>query len=216
MLLLILRRMQANDPEYAWVTRHTWQSWRERYKKNSQRLDTLIQAIVEQKKPTLGEKGQYGYVRKPEERPKRNRKRKDDVPGAGPANDDDFLQPGPSHQLAMALQISLAAQDGHPHPGMPVPPVPPVELYQQGPSHLHNLPPHVKIQAPADSPVGLRVSQDNVAAVRKSPAEEEMEDDEVEWQIRVGHDPPPAWGKRKAAEDPFENEKRPRIKCVWC
>ncbi|KAH7883736.1 hypothetical protein F5I97DRAFT_1938415 [Phlebopus sp. FC_14] len=64
----------AVDPEYAWVTRHTWQSWRERYKKNSVRLDNIIAAIVDQKKPAHGEKGQYGYVRKTEEKPKRIRK----------------------------------------------------------------------------------------------------------------------------------------------
>jgi hypothetical protein len=203
----------ATDPEYAWVTRHTWQSWRERYKKNSQRLDTLIQAIVEQKKPTLGEKGQYGYVRKPEEKPKRSRRRKDDGSNAGPTNDDDFLQAGPSHQLAMAMHISLATQDGHPHAGMPVSPPVPVELYQQGHPHLHNLPPHVNpIQATADGPVGLRVGQDNVVVVRKSPAEEEMEDEEPEWEVKVGHEPPPAWAaKRKAGEDPIENGKRPRV-----
>jgi hypothetical protein len=174
-------------------------------------LDALIQAIVEQKKPILGEKGQYGYVRKPEEKPKRGRKRKDDGSSAGPSNDDDFLQAGPSHQLAMAMHISLATQDGHPQ--MPVPPVP-VDLYQQGHPHLHNLPPHVNpIQATADAPVGLR---DNVVAVRKSPAEEEMEVEEAEWEVRVGSDPPPAWGKRKAGEDPIEDGKRPRVKYVWC
>lgn len=203
----------ASDPEFAWVTRHTWQSWRERYKKNSQRLDTMIQAIVEQKKPTLGEKGQYGYVRKPEEKPKRSRKRKEDSSSAGPTNDDDFLQAGPSHQLAMAMHMSLAAQDGHPHSGMPVPPPPvPVDLYQQGHPHLHSLPSHVnQIQATADGSVGLRVSQDNIVAVRKSPAEEEMEDEEAEWEVKVGNDPLPAWGKRKASEDPAENGKRPRV-----
>jgi hypothetical protein len=174
----------------------------------------MIQAIVEQKKPTLGEKGQYGYVRKPEEKPKRSRKRKEDglSAGPGPTNDDDFLQAGPSHQLAMAMHMSLATQDGHPHSGMPVPPPVPVDLYQQGHPHLHNLPPHVnQIQA-----TGLRVSQDNmVVGVRKSPTEEEMEDeDEVEWEVKVGNDPPPAWGKRKAGEDPIENGKRPRVKCV--
>ncbi|KAI0304715.1 hypothetical protein BC826DRAFT_977866 [Russula brevipes] len=201
----------ASDPEYAWVTRHTWQSWRERYKKNSQRLDTIIQAIVEQKKPTLGEKGQYGYVRKPEDKPKRSRKRKDDgAGGAGPTNDDDFLQAGPSHQLAMAMHMSLATQDGHPHPGMPIPSVP-VDLYPQG--HLHSLPPHVnQIQTTADGSVGLGVGQENVVAVRKSPAEEEMEVEEAEWEVRVGSDPPPMWGKRKGGEDPNENAKRARVK----
>jgi len=201
----------ASDPEYAWVTRHTWQSWRERYKKNSQRLDALIQAIVEQKKPTLGEKGQYGYVRKPEEKPKRSRKRKDDNSSAGPATEDDFLQAGPSHHLAMAMHLSLAVQDGLPHPGIPVPPVP-VDLYQQGHPHLHNLPPHLnQLQTTPDGPVGHGVRQDCVVAVRKSPAEEEMEDEEAEWEVKVGNDPPPVWGKRKAGEDPNESGKRQRV-----
>ncbi|KAK0208595.1 hypothetical protein DFS33DRAFT_458970 [Desarmillaria ectypa] len=62
-----------SDPDYTWVTRHTWQSWRERYKKNASRFDDMISAIVAETKPTLGEKGQYGYVRQPERR-KRSRK----------------------------------------------------------------------------------------------------------------------------------------------
>ncbi|KAH0838438.1 hypothetical protein J3R83DRAFT_6749 [Lanmaoa asiatica] len=66
----------AVDPEYAWVTRHTWQSWRERYKKNSVRLDNMITAIVDQKKPAHGEKGQYGYVRQAEEKTRRMRKKR--------------------------------------------------------------------------------------------------------------------------------------------
>jgi len=175
----------------------------------------MIQAIVEQKKPTLGEKGQYGYVRKPEEKPKRSRKRKDDGPGAVPPNDDDFLQPGPSHQLAMAMHMSLAAQEGHPHPGMLVPPVPVDPSYPQGHPHLHNLPAHVsQIQPPTDGPVGLGVTQNNVVAVRKNADEEKMEDEEAEWDVKVGNDPPPLWGKRKIGEDPPENGKRARVMFV--
>jgi len=208
--------MQANDPEYSWVTRHTWQSWRERYKKNSQRLDTLIQAIVEQKKPSLGEKGQYGYVRKPEEKPKRSRKRKDDGSNAGPSNDDDFLQAGPPHPMAMAMHVSLSSQDGHPHPGIPVPPPVPVDMYQHPSAHphLHGVSHHInQIQTPASGSMGLGVIQDGVMAVRDNPVEEEMEDEETEWEVRVGNDPPPMWGggKRKAGDDPKENGKRVKV-----
>ncbi|KAG1826127.1 uncharacterized protein BJ212DRAFT_1318173 [Suillus subaureus] len=64
------------DPEYAWVSRHTWQSWRERYKKNAVRLDTMIAQIVDQKKPIPGEQGQYGYVRQDEEKNKRPRRKR--------------------------------------------------------------------------------------------------------------------------------------------
>ncbi|KAH9982649.1 hypothetical protein BGW80DRAFT_1471407 [Lactifluus volemus] len=201
----------ASDPEYAWVTRHTWQSWRERYKKNSQRLDAMIQAIVEQKKPSLGEKGQYGYVRKPEEKPKRGRKRKDDGSSACPSNDDDFLQAGPSHSMAMAMHISLSARDEHPHPGIPVPPVP-VGIYQPTHPHIHGLPPHVnQMQTPETGSMGLGVPQDSVVVVRRSPAEEEMEDEEAEWEVKVGNDPPPLWGKRRAGEDLDGNGKRVRV-----
>ena len=207
---LTLIAIQANDPEYSWVTRHTWQSWRERYKKNSQRLDTLIQAIVEQKKPSLGEKGQYGYVRKPEEKPKRSRKRKDDGSGAGPSNDDDFLQAAPPHSMAMAMHVSLSAQDGHSHPGIPVPTVP-IDMYQH-PSHLHGVSHHINpMQTPASSSLGLGVIQDGVVVVRESPAEEEMEDEETEWEVRVGSDPPPLWGKRKGCYGPKDISKRPKM-----
>ncbi|KAJ7071211.1 hypothetical protein C8F01DRAFT_1109551 [Mycena amicta] len=76
-----------DDPEYSWVQRHTWQSWRERYKKHAPRLDARITAIVEQTKPAHGEKGQYAYIRKPEEKPKRTRKKKAREPS--PSEDDE-------------------------------------------------------------------------------------------------------------------------------
>ena len=43
----LLTRFQAQKmPEMKWALRHTWQSWRERYKKNKDRLDVHIAAIV--------------------------------------------------------------------------------------------------------------------------------------------------------------------------
>jgi hypothetical protein len=71
-----------------------------------------------------------------------------------------------------------------------------------------------QIQTTADGSVGLGVGQENVVAVRKSPAEEEMEDEEAEWEVKVGCDPPPMWGKRKGGEDLNENAKRARVKYV--
>ncbi|KIK71132.1 hypothetical protein GYMLUDRAFT_33264 [Collybiopsis luxurians FD-317 M1] len=64
-----------NHPEYTWVSRHTWQSWRERYKKNANRLDKIIDNIVTTTKPNQGEKWQYGYVRQDDDRPKKKRRR---------------------------------------------------------------------------------------------------------------------------------------------
>lgn len=39
-------------------------------------MDNIIAAIVDQKKPAHGEKGQYGYVRQAEEKMRRTRKRR--------------------------------------------------------------------------------------------------------------------------------------------
>jgi hypothetical protein len=76
------------EPEYAWVARHTWQSWRERYKKNAARLDILIEQLVERNQPLQGENGQYGYVRQPEKRARRKRDLKqDDAAQAGRMTD---------------------------------------------------------------------------------------------------------------------------------
>ena len=63
--------VQVNEPGYSWVSRHTWQSWRERYKKNSARLDVAVANIVTRRPVLPGEKGQYGYVRFTEEKGKR-------------------------------------------------------------------------------------------------------------------------------------------------
>ncbi|KAI0048351.1 hypothetical protein FA95DRAFT_1539877 [Auriscalpium vulgare] len=199
----------SNDPEYAWVSRHTWQSWRERYKKNSQRLDSLIQAIVEQKKPSLGEKGQYGYVRKPEEKPKRGRRRKD----SGLPSDDDFIHVGPPHGMAMAMPMPMPPhQDGvHPDGMSPMP----IGMYtphpQAGPpTHIHHLPPHMNPMPGSGGPLDQNMNVNGVML----PAEEEMEDEEPDWQVRVGTDPPPVWGKRKAddeQEPQAGSSKHPRL-----
>lgn len=195
---------QASEPEFAWVSRHTWQSWRERYKKNSQRLDVIIQAIVEQKKPLLGEKGQYGYVRRPEEKQKRSRKRKN-APGGSAAPDDDYLNGGAHMHLTMAMP--MPGQDGHHHEGLSgLAPVP-VGMYAHAPppGHPHVPPPHMhQLAGPGGGPMDPNVPP-GLMLMSKSPAEEEMEDDEAEWAVRVGNAPPPVWAKRAGEEDGLEN-----------
>ncbi|KAF8912817.1 hypothetical protein CPB84DRAFT_466280 [Gymnopilus junonius] len=189
----------SSDPEYAWVTRHTWQSWRERYKKNSARLDAIIARIVEQKKPIPGEKGQYGYVRQSEEKVKRTRKKRgraeeynmppqEDYSNAGIPMDPGYMIPmghhiDGDHNLNMAMaSLQALANVGHAYPGI--------------------LP--VQSATPLDR-----------AAIRKSPAEEEMEDTEEspEWAVRVGDAPPPPWSSKRKAEDDANpiTDKRPRF-----
>ncbi|KAI0374278.1 hypothetical protein BV20DRAFT_1033136 [Pilatotrama ljubarskyi] len=208
----------AHDPEYAWVTRHTWQSWRERYKKNATRLDAKIAEIVEQKKPAHGEKGQYGYVRKPEEKPKRSRKKARQssatnadsaaaVDGPVLTNGNGTAElstpvPGPSgvHSMetySMPMPVPLTpgmngvmGPVGGPSDGFtPVMYQPPAPVFQ-----------HMTVPAPG--PMSAEIARQNAR-------EEEMEDDEVEWQIREGNAPPPPWVKRKPDDEPDEPNKSP-------
>ncbi|KAH9857881.1 hypothetical protein C2E23DRAFT_719290 [Lenzites betulinus] len=190
----------ASEPEYAWVTRHTWQSWRERYKKNATRLDARIQEIVEQKKPAHGEKGQYGYVRKPEEKPKRTRKKSRN----STANDGSAPVPGPSgvHSLetySMPMPVPLPPMTGvmgpvgGPEDGFnPVVYQPPAPVFQ-----------HMSVPTPGPPMTA--------AMARQNAREEEVEDDEVDWQIREGNAPTPAWAKRKIDEEE-EPSKRQRTR----
>ncbi len=129
---------------------------------------------MERKRPALGEKGQYGYVRKPEERMKRSKKKVlqdgEETTVAGPSNDElDF----------MSEPVMLA---GPPPLGVPGA-LPPTQLSDLVYPQLDLRFPHENI-----SP--------EVAAARQNATEEE--DDESEWQIRVNDGTQPQWAKRKA------------------
>ncbi|KAF9044851.1 hypothetical protein BDZ89DRAFT_1008374 [Hymenopellis radicata] len=146
----------SDEPEYSWVTRHTWQSWRERYKKNAERMDKMISAIVAETKPSLGEKGQYGYVR--EKAPKKKRKVKD-------VKDEEDLRVEMNELQSQKPLSGLLPPEG--------PPIP--------------------IAGPSDDPLHMHV-------VGGNGPEEELDDGEDEWAIRVGGGPPPGWAKRRASE----------------
>ncbi|KAI1797775.1 hypothetical protein LXA43DRAFT_876670 [Ganoderma leucocontextum] len=182
----------ASDPEYGWVTRHTWQSWRERYKKNATRLDVKIAEIVDQKKPALGEKGQYGYVRKPEEKPKRARKRRN-------GNDADLDSP--------IAGSSMHALDTYSVPmPVPLPALTGVIGSVGGPNDAFSA---VVYPAPASMFQQMSVPATghmDAATARSQAREEEMEDDD-EWQIREGNAPPPVWAKRKFDEEEGSNKR---------
>ncbi|KAI0824274.1 hypothetical protein BC628DRAFT_1339733 [Trametes gibbosa] len=211
----------SSEPEYAWVTRHTWQSWRERYKKNATRLDTRIQEIVEQKKPAHGEKGQYGYVRKPEEKPKRTRRKARNSTANG---SPDVNMNG---EVIVNGNINVVVDGTAPIPGssdvhsmatysMPMPvPLPPMDTVMGpvgGPGDSFN---SVVYQPPA--PVFQHMSVPTpgppmtAEIARQNAREEEMEDDEDDWQIREGNAPTPNWAKRKLDESEEPN-KRQRIR----
>ncbi|KAJ7783578.1 hypothetical protein DFH07DRAFT_788292 [Mycena maculata] len=173
------------DPEYAWVSRHTWQSWRERYKKNAVRLDGLIAGIVAQKKPVPGEQGQYGYVRQAEEKQKKPRKKKNQTPSY---LDDDFLVGGSKFEGMGGF--------------------PPVEglgeMVMQVPEEMQEIPGLIYESTPGAGP----------SMVSQTPAEEEMDEEGSEWAVRVGNSPPPMWGGgKRSASTEAENasgSKRPK------
>lgn len=170
------------------MTRHTWQSWRERYKKNAARLDVRISEIVSRVKPAVGEKGQYGYVRKPEEKPKRSNKKKtrqDTEEAAELSNTDEvefLLQPVP---------VPHSANDST---GIEGDLTPPGQFggFQQSAEGA-------SIESEAAVPP-------DVEAARRNATEEE--DDDSEWQIRVGDNTQPGWAKRKAEEEEEGSRKR--------
>jgi hypothetical protein len=63
-LFISLISFQADEfGQYTWARRHTKDGWRERYRKNQERLDNRIAEIVEGNPPAPDGKGQYKYRR---------------------------------------------------------------------------------------------------------------------------------------------------------
>jgi hypothetical protein len=172
----------STDPEYAWASRHTWQSWRERYKKNSARLDGLIAAVVDQKKPLPGEKGQYGYVRQPETKPRKTRRKRDDSHGK-----DDYEE---------LIASTIPTTHNHTFSLSHDP-----QTLASSSSHVHT-----------DGSFGPRPTDSSNTLQRGIPAEEEMEDDGPDWVVRIGNAQPPSWGKRKADAPVDEMDARKRLR----
>ena len=169
----MLTTSQSNEPGYDWVTRHTWQSWRERYKKNSLRLDHVIQQIVDQKKTNPGEKGQYNYVRKEDTETVKRQKRKKKA---------SFQENEGEIQLEPVSSSSAQHQANNDH----------LTLAQPigGEGHLY---PTSLVPVPGQGQ----------PLIAKPTREEE---DDPEWAIRIGNDPPPVWAKRKLDQDDEDDE----------
>ncbi|KAI5897677.1 uncharacterized protein SCHCODRAFT_02696332 [Schizophyllum commune H4-8] len=208
--------LAEHDPQYAWVTRHTWQSWRERYKKHAHRLDRVIESIVEHKKPMLGEKGQYGYVRvdepkepkpTPKPRSKRKRARKDSTPE--PSQNDGayggpvMLSPPNARMASRPPSGPTRAPSGPPRSQpAPAPPQPPPS--QPGPAH------HAATQ-----PAPRAATQPAPRAAVQPPKRKATDivdelDSESQWQIRIGDEPPPTWARpRDEDDDELAKEQSP-------
>lgn len=159
----------------------------------------MIAAIVQQKKPIQGEKGQYGYVRKAEDKPKKTRKKRGRSNNNNNTEQNDDRDEGyhasEDKGEAMVSQPQ-AAPSLH------------VQMYLPGPVPVP-VPPPPGIPAPGGGPLDT-----NTSPARKSPAEEEMDDadESAEWAVRVGDEPPPHWSKRKATEEASEDGSQKRQK----
>lgn len=156
----------------------------------------MIGAIVEQKRPAQGEKGQYGYVRQAEAKPKRGRRKRAKIEFHG--NDDEYGDHGLPMPVVYAVPMDPHYGPGAPHQlmhppipnGMPLPlPAPP----RGGSTHAQG-------GGPFD-----------VTSMRMSPAEEEMDED-PDFAVRVGNAPPPQWGKRKASDEPESESSHKKTK----
>lgn len=81
--------LQFNEPGYEWVSRHTWQSWRERYKKNSARLDQHIAALVSLNQTGRTPKDHFGYFRLSEKSQKSSGSRRGMIQESGDKVSED-------------------------------------------------------------------------------------------------------------------------------
>ena len=167
------------------MTRHTWQSWRERYKKNASRLDVKITEIVSRVKPMIGEKGQYGYVRKPEDKPKRGKKK---------TSRQDTEEPV---ENAINTEAEFLAQ--------PVPERTGIEGDLAPPGQFGGFQQDAGSSGARSTPDGAGVPMD-VEAARRTETEEE--DDEADFPMRAGSDSQTGWVKRKAEEEEEGSRKR--------
>lgn len=168
-------------------------------------------------------------MRKPEEKPKRTRKKSARNSAAnGNANGDVLADalldgtgvgeaatplPGPSgvhsmetYSVPMPLPAMTGVMGSVGGPGDTFNPVvyqPPAPVFQH-------------MSMPTSGPMSAEIARQNAR-------EEEMEDDEVEWQVREGNAPAPAWAKRKLADEEEEASKRQKTRfvsmsmcrCMW-
>ncbi|KZV71277.1 hypothetical protein PENSPDRAFT_650757 [Peniophora sp. CONT] len=188
---------KADEPGFAWVKRHTWQSWRERYKKNPDKMDPLIARIVDERKPAIGEVGQYGFSRKAEPAPRKRSggKRKASTP----------LEGGEGATDAERIAAALAGHMPLP-PGMP-PPFPPGYMPGQmpPPPFAFHPPPHMPPPPPPEGIPGMGGGpMDHIPPPSQPLSQPEAGpsgEGESQWPIREGSGPQPGWAKRKAEDD---------------
>lgn len=209
----------ATDPRYAWADRHTWQSWRERYKKNKDRLDKMIAQIVEAKHIVPGQAGQHNYVRAIGEgedktiTPRKKRKRKaftEDVEDEGEqaveqvvdlASGQNLLPQNPTQTQASTFTfvnatgsqpLASSTADGALTSYRHSETTMARALGESGKGGLQNGS-SFHVLSTSDIPGIARAAL--AAPANKDEDEEGLSEEESVWNVRIGDDPPPVWAK---------------------
>jgi hypothetical protein len=148
----------------------------------------MIAAIVEQRRPVVGEKGQYGYVRVSEDPVKKTKRAKRN---RSPAEEEPTVA-GPSGQVGEAPVHMQMLHDG-------------ISMYTS-PMSVPYFP------APGTGPL------DPVPASLLRNGGDTLDGDEsAGWAIRIGDGPPPAWARKEANPQEDEESsprKKARLECV--
>jgi len=144
----------------------------------------LIASIVEQKKPVPGEKGQIGYVRQAEQKPKRSRKKR--MKHEEPLDAvEEFV---PSVGMGHLQAPGIGGEDLHSFNHM---------QQEGGASYLH---------PSADDLL-------DHSTIGRTTNEEEMDEEGTEWMVRIGNAEPPTWAPKRKVSDTerdISNAKRMR------
>jgi len=145
---------------------------------------------VADKRITQGEQGQIGYVRQPEEKPRRTRKKRNKAEDAMVDGDQDSNRPDESSQLSL-LPISEIPSIGSD-----------VSLPTQPPSFQNIQPLSSFSLPPSHTPIPLPPETGSAVPENLGSGEEEIDDnEESQWIVREGNESPPIWTKRKADDD---------------
>jgi len=143
---------------------------------------------VADKRIAQGEQGQIGYVRRPEEKPKRARKKRNKDEDTMVDDDRESNRADEPSQLSLLPLSEIPSIESD--VSLPIQPpsfqnIQPLPNFTLPPSHTP-LPPETLPTVPANFGSG----------------EEEMDDnEESQWVVREGNESPPIWTKRKADDD---------------
>lgn len=114
--LIYLSKYSEDPEEFRWVTRHTWQSWRNRYNKSVARFNDLINVYVKLEKPE--NKQAYRLQRKHKEWRLLNESGEESEEQSGyPSKRRRYdSSPDPENRVQIRITVPENARDMHREP----------------------------------------------------------------------------------------------------